>query len=118
MRRQRFIASLLVLIMVLSMTAFNNPLVGKHHRFVDHHAVDTALADTVLSVSDALPSQAVTDHPDTVPLSESDSLLLNLDSLKAQFDREHGIETNQSKAFSTSKTNPCDSRKRLTFSSR
>ncbi|MBO7569625.1 MAG: hypothetical protein J6T11_04675, partial [Bacteroidaceae bacterium] len=61
MRRQRFIASLLVLIMVLSMTAFNNPLVGKHHRFVDHHAVDTALNDTILSVSDALPSQDVTD---------------------------------------------------------
>lgn len=69
MRRQRFIASLLVLITVLSVTAFNNPLVGTLYMVVDHNDVDT------------------TRHPE----SESDSLLQNLDSIKARFDREHGI---------------------------
>ena len=99
MRSQRFIAFFLVLITVLSTTAFNFPLVGKFQRNVDHHVVDTVLADSLFSNADTLPSEDVTDHPDTVPMSESDSLLLNLDSLKAQFDREHGIETNQSKAI-------------------
>ena len=99
MRSQRFIAFFLVLITVLSTTAFNFPLVGKFQRNVDHHVVDTVLADSISSNADTLPSEDVTDHPDTVPMSESDSLLLNLDSLKAQFDREHGIESNQSKAI-------------------
>lgn len=70
MRRQRFIASLLVLIMVLSMTAFNTPLADTPHSNVGHNDVDTI---------------------DSARLSESDSLLLNLDSAKALFDREHGI---------------------------
>ena len=73
------------------MTAFNIPLVGKSHHFVGHHDVDTTLVDT-------LPLEDVTDHQDTVKITESDSLLINLDSLKAQFDREHGIEPNKSKA--------------------
>lgn len=98
MRRQRFIASLLVLVMVLSMTAFNNPLVGKYPFFVGHHAVDTTHTDSSLSVSDTL-SPNTTDRQDTVQMSESDSLLLNLDSLKARFDREHGIDANKSRAI-------------------
>ena len=92
MRSQRFIAFFLVLITVLSTTAFNIPLVGKSHHFVGHHDVDTTLVDT-------LPSKDVTDHSDTVKMTESDSLLINLDSLKAQFDREHGIEPNKSRAI-------------------
>lgn len=98
MRRQRFIASLLVLVMVLSMTAFNNPLVGKYPFFVGHHAVGTTHTDSSLSVSDTL-SPNTTDRQDTVQMSESDSLLLNLDSLKARFDREHGIDANKSRAI-------------------
>ena len=92
MRSQRFIAFFLVLITVLSTTAFNIPLVGKSHHFVGHHDVDTTLVDT-------LPSKDVTDHSDTMKMTESDSLLINLDSLKAQFDREHGIEPNKSRAI-------------------
>lgn len=77
MRGQRFIASLLVLVIVLSTTAFNHPLVGNHYGFVGHHAVDTLDIDTL----------------------NADSLLINLDSLKAQFDREHGITSpNKSRA--------------------
>ena len=99
MRRQRYIASFLVLITVLSMTAFNTPLVGKPFNVVDHHAVDSNRSDTFISQTDIKTepektAQVLTDSiekNDSTVLSESDSLLLNLDSLKAQFDREHGI---------------------------
>ena len=85
------------------MTAFNLPLVGNPYPVVGHRAIDSATAhaatsstDTVLPIADSLalpPTQndSLTMN-DTVKLSESDSLLQNLDSIKARFDREHGIE--------------------------
>lgn len=107
MRRQRYIASFLVLITVLSMTALNTPLVGKPYTVVDHHDVDSAHSDSFSSspsphADSLLPSSIPTDSlapKDSVHLSESDSLLLNLDSLKAQFDREHGIAPSHSGAI-------------------
>ena len=61
------------------MTAFNTPLADTSFRNVGHNDVDTI---------------------DTAQLSESDSLLQNLDSIKALFDREHGIaqKSNTSRA--------------------
>ena len=107
MRRQRYIASFLVLLTVLSMTALNTPLVGKPYTVVDHHDVDSAYSDSFSSspsphADSLLPSSIPTDSlapKDSVHLSESDSLLLNLDSLKAQFDREHGIAPSHSGAI-------------------
>ena len=107
MRRQRYIASFLVLLTVLSMTALNTPLVGKPCTVVDHHDVDSAHSDSFSSspsphADSLLPSSIPTDSlapKDSVHLSESDSLLLNLDSLKAQFDREHGIAPSHSGAI-------------------
>lgn len=107
MRRQRYIASFLVLLTVLSMTALNTPLVGKPCTVVDHHDVDSAHSDSFSSSpsphADSLPPSSIpTDSlapKDSVHLSESDSLLLNLDSLKAQFDREHGIAPSHSGAI-------------------
>lgn len=81
----------MVLVTVLSMTAFNNPLVGKHYGVVGHHDVDSATSDSSIPSSNILPDSQVS-VKDTIQQSESDSLLLNLDSLKARFDREHGIE--------------------------
>lgn len=102
MRIQRLLASLLVLITVISVTALNNPLVGKHNRFVDHHDVDTSQTDTIQPVTDTIHDDSLSTLPSDIKevlLSETDSLLINLDSLKAQFDREHGIEPkNQSRA--------------------
>lgn len=95
MRSQRFIAFFLVLITVLSTTAFNFPLVGISPQIVDHHAVDSTDMDTFDIQSEEVPDSTSI----STPLSESDSLLLNLDSLKARFDREHGIEPNKSKAI-------------------
>ena len=95
MRSQRFIAFFLVLITVLSTTAFNFPLVGISPQIVDQHAVDSTDMDTFDIQSEEVPDSTSI----STPLSESDSLLLNLDSLKARFDREHGIEPNKSKAI-------------------
>ena len=95
MRSQRFIAFFLVLITVLSTTAFNFPWVGISPRIVDHHAVDS----TVMDSSDIQGEETPDSTNVQTPISESDSLLLNLDSLKARFDREHGIEPNKSKAI-------------------
>lgn len=95
MRSQRFIAFFLVLITVLSTTAFNFPWVGISPLIVDHHAVDS----TVMDSSDIQVEEAPDSTNVQTPISESDSLLLNLDSLKARFDREHGIEPNKSKAI-------------------
>ena len=95
MRSQRFIAFFLVLITVLSTTAFNFPLVGTSPRVVDHHAVDSTDMDTFDIQDVETPDSTST----PTPISESDSLLLNLDSLKARFDREHGIEPNKSRAI-------------------
>ncbi|MBO4214756.1 MAG: LPS-assembly protein LptD [Bacteroidaceae bacterium] len=95
MRSQRFIAFFLVLITVLSTTAFNFPWVGISPRIVDHHAVDSTAMDS----SDIQGEEAPDSTNVQTPISESDSLLLNLDSLKARFDREHGIEPNKSKAI-------------------
>ena len=94
MRSQRFIAFFLVLITVLSTTALNFPVVGNTCWIVDHQLVDSVGVDTMDSTrKDTTKSTNV-----EIVLSESDSLLLNLDSLKARFDREHGIEPNKSKA--------------------
>ena len=95
MRSQRFIAFFLVLVTVLSMTAFNLPLVGKFYGIVGHHAVDS-IDSVVLSEQDSM--VPITEVDSMVPMSETDSLLLNLDSLKAQFDREHGIGEKKSGA--------------------
>ena len=81
MRSQRFIASFLVLVTVLSMTALNIPSVGKYPKIVGLYAVDSTDADTLSATTDT-----------AKVLSEADSLLLNLDSIKSIFDREHGIE--------------------------
>lgn len=89
------------------MTALNTPLVGKPYTVVDHHDVDSAHSDSFSSspsphADSLLPSSIPTDSlapKDSVHLSESDSLLLNLDSLKAQFDREHGIAPSHSGAI-------------------
>ena len=89
------------------MTALNTPLVGKPCTVVDHHDVDSAHSDSFSSSpsphADSLPPSSIpTDSlapKDSVHLSESDSLLLNLDSLKAQFDREHGIAPSHSGAI-------------------
>ena len=89
------------------MTALNTPLVGKPCTVVDHHDVDSAHSDSFSSspsphADSLLPSSIPTDSlapKDSVHLSESDSLLLNLDSLKAQFDREHGIAPSHSGAI-------------------
>ncbi len=96
MKGQRFIASLLVLITVLSTTAFNNPLVGRYYRSVGHHAVDSTdhdatLTDTAIKTSTT--DSVFTPESTATVMSEADSLLLNLDSLKAIFDREHGIQS-------------------------
>lgn len=97
MRSQRFIAFFFVLITVLSTTALNTPLVGKSHRIAGLHAVDSVeVTDEELEVVDSAVADEVRDS--VVPMSESDSLLLNLDSLKAQFDREHGIEEKKPRA--------------------
>ena len=53
MRSQRFIAFFLVLVTVLSMTAFNLPLVGKFYGIVGHHAVDS-IDSVVLSEQDSM----------------------------------------------------------------
>jgi hypothetical protein len=95
MRSQRFIAFFLVLITVLSTTAFNFPRVGISPRIVGHHAVDSTDMDTFDIQREKMPDSTEI----STPISESDSLLLNLDSLKARFDREHGIEPNQSRAI-------------------
>lgn len=94
MRSQRFIAFFFVLITVLSTTAFNTPWVGKMHSIAGRQVMDSDEVDTMDSTRvDTAESTKV----ETV-MSESDSLLLNLDSLKARFDREHGIEPNKSRA--------------------
>ncbi|MBO4673251.1 MAG: LPS-assembly protein LptD [Bacteroidaceae bacterium] len=78
------------------MTALNHPLVGKSYRIVGHHDVDSTeeMGDTFVDemVADTVMDSVV----DSVvePISENDSLLLSLDSLKARFDREHGINSN------------------------
>ena len=93
MRIQRFIASVLVLIAVLSIMAFNHPLVGNFH-FVGHYAIDTVEIDTAMPigvVADTAAIDTFVARKDSL-LSEADSLLMNLDSIKALFDREHGIE--------------------------
>ncbi len=96
MKGQRFIASLLVLITVLSTTAFNNPLVGRYYRSVGHHAVDSTGQDATLTdtTTKTLATDSIMEADSTTAMmSETDSLLLNLDSLKAIFDREHGIQS-------------------------
>ena len=100
MRSQRFIAFFFVLITVLSTTALNIPLVGKPYRFVGQHAVDSAGLDTFNGNQEVDTMKVTIDSVNSsTTLSESDSLLLNLDSLKARFDREHGIESNKPKAI-------------------
>ena len=103
MRSQRFIASFLVLATVLSIMAFNYPLVGNYHTVVGHHAVDTLEPDTVWQ-REVRADSAVADTfaaPKDSVLSESDSLLMNLDSIKARFDREHGIDPDEPKSRAT-----------------
>lgn len=76
------------------MTAFNTPLVGKYSGFVGHHDVDTMTADSQLLSTTlfASPTDSTAHPTDTVmPQTATDSLLLNLDSLKVKFNREHGI---------------------------
>ena len=102
MRSQRFIAFFLVLITVLSTTALNFPLVGMSYRIVGHRVVDSVVVDTMDDMSvipmDSIKADTAESTKVETVLSESDSLLLNLDSLKARFDREHGIEPQKSKA--------------------
>ena len=95
--------------------ALNSPLIGRFPQFVGHSAVDTISdgnggADSSLSpkgiVARQVPSvsagadSSLVAHSDTTVMSQSDSLFTALDSLKKQFDLEHGIEPeNQSKAI-------------------
>src|SRR5574344_2715351 len=93
MRRQRLIVSLAVLILVLSMAAFSNPLVGKYH-FADHHDIGITGSDSTfpMEARDSVGRDTTEKDNDSHQLSANDSLLVSLDSLKAQFDRERGLE--------------------------
>lgn len=78
------------------MTALNHPLVGKSYRIVGRCVVDSVeeMSDTFMD--EAIGETLVNEHVmDTLvkPVNENDSLLLSLDSLKARFDREHGINS-------------------------
>ena len=77
--------------------AFNHPLVG-NHRIGGHYAVDSVGTDTThpLERTSLADADTMISSIDTTTISETDSLLLNLDSLKAQFDREHNITPNNS----------------------
>ena len=101
---QRIIASFTVLATVISMTAFNNTLVGKSARIADHIDVVTAGDDSVNEVNmtskkrlpaaeDSLKSNGLkTDTTNRISTStHADTLLNQLDSLKKSFNKEHGI---------------------------
>ncbi len=101
---QRIIASFTVLATVISMTAFNNTLVGKSARIADHIDVVTAGDDSVNEVNmtskkrlptaeDSLKSKGLkTDTTNRISTStHADTLLNQLDSLKKSFNKEHGI---------------------------
>ena len=96
------------------MTALNHPLVGKSYRIVGHYAVDVieakgeeqgAREDTVEVRNEeqgARDANELEVRDSVEPMSENDSLLLNLDSLKARFDREHGINTSKATQWNDS----------------
>lgn len=78
---QRIIASFSVIATVLSMTAFNNTMVGKSPRIADHIDVVSVRTDSTLEDSVKVKVEA----------TAADTLLSQLDSLKKSFDKEHGI---------------------------
>ena len=78
---QRIIASFSVIATVLSMTAFNNTMVGKSPRIADHIDVVSVRTDSTSEDSVKMKTGA----------TEADTLLSQLDSLKKSFDKEHGI---------------------------
>ena len=106
MRRQRFIASFLVLVAVLSIMAFTHPSSGNRQSTVQARGMDTLGVDTSdISTSDSLQNDSLIPHPlnsDTLGngvLFGADSVFHYLDSLEAEFNREHGINpVNNSKA--------------------
>lgn len=81
---QRFIVSFGVLFTVLSLAAYNIHLVGKSHRLVGHYDVDSTTTN-----APARPTAEGLDSTVAIPL---DSLTNVLDSIKSNFDREHGIK--------------------------
>ena len=81
---QRFIVSFGVLFTVLSLAAYNIHLVGKSHRLVGHYDVDSTTTN-----APARPTAEGLDSTAAIPL---DSLTNVLDSIKSNFDREHGIK--------------------------
>lgn len=78
---QRIIASFSVIATVLSMTAFNNTMVGKSPRIADHIDVVSVRTDSTSEDSVKMKTGA----------TAADTLLSQLDSLKKSFDKEHGI---------------------------
>ena len=96
MRSQRFIAFFLVLITVLSTTAFNFPLVGKFQRNVDHHVVDTVLADSIFSNADTLPSEDVTEEVEL-----SGETLNNIMSLFKTYLEQHDTPLNKDELYAS-----------------
>lgn len=78
---QRIIASFSVIATVLSMTAFNNTMVGKSPRIADHIDVVSVRTDSTSEDSVKVKVEA----------TAADTLLSQLDSLKKSFDKEHGI---------------------------
>ena len=106
MNNQRYIASFLVLLIVLSITATrNNIIFSDWHKFARHIVVDSIPSDTIVPASTSsktgIQKQAVAPDSLSKPTEQKDSaaaaLVVNIDSLKAQFDREHGITDNGSK---------------------
>lgn len=78
---QRIIASFSVIATVLSMTAFNNTMVGKSPRIADHIDVVSVRTDSTSEDSVKVKVEA----------TAADTLLSQLDSLRKSFDKEHGI---------------------------
>lgn len=97
---QRIIASLAVASAVITVTAFNNILVGNTILNVGLNLVDSISGDSA-SVRKMEPNAFVATRSgnDTTKLTtSSDSLLSALDSIKNSFDKEHGIDGGNPKA--------------------
>lgn len=91
---QRIIASLAVVSAVITVTAFNNTLVGNTLHNAGLNLVDSTGSDSASArkMEPGKPIAAI-QGKDTIRLTtSSDSLLNALDSIKNSFDKEHGIE--------------------------
>jgi len=82
--------------------AHQRPLVGNTH-VAGHHAMDSLTPDSTPLAFDStgLTLDSVTApsvETDSTTMTEADSLLMDLDSIKARFDREHGIEPEENKS--------------------